>query len=130
MSNQLKRFGISEFTTWPWSFERDVERYQAHGIAIIEICQFELNRDDYSAQLHLLKDRARGVSSVQSTVHSLFPDSLAPQPTAPEDRVKAEELGTLPFLEPGESRRYDLEFRILTEADAIAAYVQRIRSSG
>ncbi len=43
-----------------------------------------------------------------------------------EGRVKAEELGTLPFLEPGESRRYDLEFRILSEADAIAASLQRI----
>lgn len=46
-----------------------------------------------------------------------------------EGRLKAEELGTLPFLEPGESRRYDLEFRILTQADEIAAYVQQIRSS-
>ena len=24
-------FGVSQFTTWPWSFERDVERYAAHG---------------------------------------------------------------------------------------------------
>lgn len=47
-----------------------------------------------------------------------------------EGRVKAEELGTLPFLEPGESRRYDLEFRVLTQADEIAAYVEEITSSG
>lgn len=43
-----------------------------------------------------------------------------------EGRVKAAELGTLPFLEPGESRRYDLEFRILGEASEIAAYLQQI----
>ncbi len=43
------RFGVSEFTTWPWSFERDVERYPAHGIDVIEICEFKLNRDDYCA---------------------------------------------------------------------------------
>ncbi len=43
-----------------------------------------------------------------------------------EGRIKAEELGTLPFLEPGESRRYDLEFRILSEADEIAAFLQRM----
>ena len=47
-----------------------------------------------------------------------------------EGRVKAEELGTLPFLEPGESRRYDLEFRVLTQADEIATYVEQISSSG
>ncbi len=82
------RFGVSEFTTWPWSFERDLERYPAHGIDVIEICEFKLNGDDYAPQLRLLKDKAMTVSSVQSTVHSLFPDSLAPQPTAPEDRVR------------------------------------------
>ena len=43
-----------------------------------------------------------------------------------EGRLKAEELGTLPFLEPGESRRYDLEFRISTQASEIAAYLQQI----
>ena len=82
------RFGVSEFTTWPWSFERDVERYSAHSIDVIEICQFKLNREDYSPQLRLLKHNAMSVSSVQSTVHSLFPDSLAPQPSAPGDRVR------------------------------------------
>lgn len=87
MANRY-RFGISEFTTWPWSFERDVERYAAHGIDVIEICQFKLNVDDYSPQMRLLERNAMMVSSVQSTVHSLFPDSLAPQPTAPEDRVR------------------------------------------
>jgi len=43
-----------------------------------------------------------------------------------EGRVKAEQLGTLPFLDPGESRRYDLEFHVLSEADEIAAFVQRM----
>ncbi len=43
-----------------------------------------------------------------------------------EGRMKAAELGTLPFLESGESRRYDLEFRILTQPDEIAAYLQQI----
>src|SRR6185437_14504714 len=82
------RFGVSEFTTWPWSFERDVERYSAHGLDVIEICEFKLNANDYWPQLRLLKENAMAISSVQSTVHSLFPDSLAPQPTAPEDRVR------------------------------------------
>jgi len=81
-------FGISEFTTWPWSFERDVERYAAHGVAAIEICEFKLNRADYAPQLRSIPAAGLTVSSVQSTVHSLFPDSLAPSPVDPDDRVR------------------------------------------
>lgn len=84
----MNRFGVSEFTTWPWAFERDVERYSAHGVAAIEICEFKLNRLDYAPQLRLVAESGLQVSSVQSTVHSLFPDSLAPAPTAPEDRLR------------------------------------------
>ncbi|MBV9103215.1 MAG: sugar phosphate isomerase/epimerase, partial [Candidatus Eremiobacteraeota bacterium] len=81
-------FGVSEFTTWPWPFERDVERYAANGIAGIEICEFKLNKADYSMQLALIPRAKLAVTSVQSTVHSIFPDSLAPQPSAPEDRIR------------------------------------------
>ncbi|MGH7736919.1 MAG: sugar phosphate isomerase/epimerase family protein [Candidatus Tyrphobacter sp.] len=82
------RFGVSEFTTWPWPFERDVERYSANGIGDIEVCEFKLNRADYAPQLRLIEASGLRVSSVQSTVHSLFPDSLAAQPSAPNDRAR------------------------------------------
>lgn len=82
------RFGVSEFTTWPWSFERDVERYAAHAIGAIEVTEAKLDGDDYAPQLRLPAARGLIVSSVQTTVHSLFPDSLAPQPTAPRDRLR------------------------------------------
>jgi sugar phosphate isomerase/epimerase len=81
-------FGISEFTTWPWSFERDVERYAAHAIDAIEVCEFKLDRNDYRPQLESIARAGLTVSSVQSTVHSLFPDSLAPAPSDPTDRVR------------------------------------------
>lgn len=38
-----------------------------------------------------------------------------------EGRIEAEKRGTLPFLEAGESRTYDLEFDVLTDADEFAA---------
>lgn len=81
-------FGVSEFTTWPWPFERDVERYAAHGIATIEVCEFKLDKNDYAPQLRSIAPARLGVSSVQSHVHSLFPDSLAGQPSAPADRIR------------------------------------------
>ena len=82
------RFGVSEFTTWPWPFERDIKRYAANGIDTIEITEFKLDRNDYAPQLESIVKSGLGVSSVQSTVHSLFPDSLAPQPAAWEDRLR------------------------------------------
>lgn len=81
-------FGVSEFTTWPWSFERDLERYAAHGVAAIEVCEFKLDKNDYAPQLKAIIGAGLTVSSVQSEVHSLFPDSLASQPTAPDDRIR------------------------------------------
>jgi len=82
-----RSFGVSEFTTWPWSFERDVERYAAHGVDAIEVCEYKLDRNDYAPQLESIGKAGLTVSSVQSTVHSLFPDSLAPAPTEPGDRI-------------------------------------------
>jgi len=38
-----------------------------------------------------------------------------------EGRVEAGKRGTLPFLEPGESRSYDLEFEVLTSFEALTA---------
>ena len=87
-ANALSSFGVSEFTTWPWSFEQDVRRYADAGIAAIEVCEFKLNKEDYSEQLASISLAGLTVSSVQSTVHSIFPDSLAAQPTAPEDRIR------------------------------------------
>jgi len=81
-------FGVSQFTTWPWPFERDVERYTAHGIPAIEICAFKLDKCDYAPQLNSITAAGLRVSSVQAEVHSLFPDSLAGQPTAPDDRIR------------------------------------------
>ncbi len=81
------RFGLSEFTTWPWSFERDLERYAAHGLDTIEVCEFKLNKDDYAPQLGRIADVGMQVSSVQTYVHSLFPDSLAPTPLDAADRL-------------------------------------------
>jgi len=81
-------YGVSEFTTWPWPFERDIEVYPRTGAQFIEICEFKLNRADYTPQLQALKNTTLQISSVQSTVHSIFPDSLAAQPNDPKDRIR------------------------------------------
>lgn len=82
------RFGVSEFTTWPWSFEDDVARYAAHGIDTIEITEFKLGAKHYGRQLALIAAHGLEVSSVQTSVHALFPDSLASRPANPLKRLR------------------------------------------
>ncbi|HTU70459.1 MAG TPA: sugar phosphate isomerase/epimerase [Candidatus Baltobacteraceae bacterium] len=84
------RLGVSEFTTNPWPFERDVERYAAHGLDAIEVCEFKLKQGQgFGKQLKSIEAAGLMVSSVQTTVHSLFPDSLAPTPADPRERLRA-----------------------------------------
>jgi sugar phosphate isomerase/epimerase len=77
-------FGISECTTKPWTFERDVERYPALGARAIEIWESKLARDWPTRAAQLAAPAARGlsVSSFQAEVHSLFPTRMTPQPRA------------------------------------------------
>jgi sugar phosphate isomerase/epimerase len=81
-------FGISQFTTWPWPFERDLREYALAGATAIEICEFKLDRGNCEPQLRAVGPAGLRVSSVQTTLHAIFPDSLAPAPFDPELRVK------------------------------------------
>jgi hypothetical protein len=36
-------FGVSEFTTNPWTFEQDVETYARLGVDTIEVCEAKLD---------------------------------------------------------------------------------------
>lgn len=85
--NVLTSFGISQFTTWPWSFERDLVEYPRAGAGAIEICEFKLDRCDYAPQLQAVRETGLRISSVQTTIHAVFPDSIAPAPFEPDIRV-------------------------------------------
>jgi sugar phosphate isomerase/epimerase len=80
--------GVSEFTTWPWSFEEDVRAYGALGAETIEITEAKLNRDRLREQLDMVSAAGLRVASVQATVHGIFPTKLQPEPLLPEDRVR------------------------------------------
>ncbi len=96
------RFGFSEFTTWPWSFRRDVERFKANGADSIEICEFKLPHSDYGQYLEMLDGLTP--ASVQMNVHSVFVDSMANKPQDPDDRIAAMKDAiemTAPYLPSG-----------------------------
>ncbi len=81
-------FGVSEFTTWPNTFAQDVELYARCGADYIEVTEFKVDASRIEEELAAVAAAGLLVSSVQATVHSLFPDGLAGEPTAPEDRVR------------------------------------------
>jgi len=81
-------FGISEYTTMPWSFERDIERFPALGARAIEVCEQKLSDDagERREQLELLRKSGLTVGSVQGKLHTVFPDNMTPTPEKPEER--------------------------------------------
>ena len=69
-------FGISEVTTWPWSYGQDLARYAALGARAIEVWEFKLDTDAGARREQLARAHAGAVwtaSSFQADVHSLFP---------------------------------------------------------
>lgn len=83
------KFGYSEFTTWPWPYRRDLEKYREHGADVVEVCEFKLAHNDYAEQLELMKEHGLSAASIQATVHSVFEDSMTGKPSDPEDRIEA-----------------------------------------
>jgi sugar phosphate isomerase/epimerase len=80
-------FGVSEYTTWPLTFEQDLAIYQEAGVEYIEVCEGKLNAAHPERQLEALKETGLRVSSVQPRLHSLFPDFPRPEPKSPKERM-------------------------------------------
>src|SRR5665213_1003198 len=80
-------FGVSEYTTWPQTFEQDLDTCRDAGVEFIEVCEAKLAADDPQAQLERLKGSGLKVSSVQPRLHSLFPDFPRPQPSSSRERM-------------------------------------------
>lgn len=81
------QFSVSEFTTNPWTYEEDVERYSRLGVDAIEVCEIKLDRGRMAEQLALVGDHGLSVSSVQPVVRTLFPSRTQPEPVGVQDRM-------------------------------------------
>jgi len=91
MKNALPgEFGVSEFTTWPWTFEQDVQIYREMNVTAIEVCEAKLDIDPARArdQLACLTSQGPRITSVQPRLHSLFSDLPRPEPSRPAERMK------------------------------------------
>ena len=79
--------GISEFTTMPWSFDRDVERYGALGIDAIEVVEAKLDHDRFAEQMASIGAAGLGISGVQPKVRTFFDSRMTPEPHRLDERV-------------------------------------------
>lgn len=124
------RFGISEVTTWPWSFAEDVARYGALGASAIEVWEFKLDRNARKRRDQLASIAGAGlfVSSFQADVHSLFPTRLNRKPAGFDARrdAFAETLETLGPLLPG--CVFVLNTGVAANGDVQAAFDRTVES--
>ena len=81
------RFGVSEFTTTPWTFEQDVEYYAQLGMEAIEVCECKLDEQRRDEQLALIAQHGLVISSAQPKVRTLFPSQSQPEPRDPRERM-------------------------------------------
>jgi sugar phosphate isomerase/epimerase len=82
-------FGVSQYTTGPQSFEKDLQLFCEAGLEFIEVCEGKLDLQDPEPQIQQLKDSGLSVSTVQPRLHSLFSDAPRPVPTSPRERMGA-----------------------------------------
>jgi sugar phosphate isomerase/epimerase len=87
MNETELRFGVSQYTTLPLTFEQDLELFVREGIRYIEVCEGKLDPRDPEPQLRRLAETGMIVSSVQPRLHSLFPDAPRPEPNSPRERM-------------------------------------------
>ena len=81
-------FGISQFTTMPWSFDRDVSTYRRLGVDAIEIVEAKLDDDSWRDQMSSVHDAGLAISGIQPKVRTFFASRMMPEPKSLEDRVK------------------------------------------
>jgi sugar phosphate isomerase/epimerase len=87
MPDPSYQFGVSEFTTWPWSFEQDIERYAQLGVDTIEVCEFKLDDGRIREQLDSVGEHGLEISSVQPSTRTLFPSQSQPEPKDVQERM-------------------------------------------
>ena len=80
-------FGVSEFTTMPWSFDEDVARYAALGVDAIEVVEAKLDDARFADQMAAIAHAGITISAVQPAVRTFFASRMTPEPQGVEART-------------------------------------------
>src|ERR1700712_5536818 len=81
------KFGISEFTTMPWSFDEDVEHYAKLGVDTIEVVEAKLDDRRFAEQMESIAAAGLSISGVQPKVRTFFGSRMTPDPKQLDERV-------------------------------------------
>ena len=81
------RFGLSQFTTMPWSFDEDVSRYASLGVDAIEVVEAKLDDDRYAEQMRSIAEAGLTISGVQPAIRTFFDSRMMPNPKPIDERV-------------------------------------------
>ena len=87
MSKLPFTFGVSEFTTMPWSFDEDVDRYAKLGVDTIEVVEAKLDERRYVEQMQSITAAGLAISGVQPKVRTFFGSRMTPDPKPLDERV-------------------------------------------
>ena len=80
------RYGVSQFTTKPWSFEQDIERYAALGVDAIEVVEDKLDDERWAQQMAAIDAAGLQISGIQPSVRTFFDSRMMPEPAGLEAR--------------------------------------------
>lgn len=86
-SSRPFRFGVSEFTTMPWSFDEDVAHYARLGVEAIEVVEDKLDVARLDHQFAAIASVGMTVSAIQPSVRTFLASRMVPSPADPEERV-------------------------------------------
>ena len=89
MQDHTFRFGVSEFTTMPWTFAQDLAAYARLGVDAIEVVEAKLDPARLAEQFAAIRAAGLDVSAVQPKVRTFFASRMTPEPAALADRVAA-----------------------------------------
>ena len=80
-------FGISEFTTMPWTFDEDVERYARLGVDAIEVVEAKLDDHRFAEQMRSIGEAGLTISGIQPKIRTFFDSRMMPDPKPLDERV-------------------------------------------
>ncbi|WP_379884576.1 sugar phosphate isomerase/epimerase family protein [Larkinella insperata] len=78
---------MNEFTTQPWTFEEDLERYAQLGVETLEMCEQKLDDQRFEEQMAKLADSGLVVSAVQPLVRTFGASQIQSEPVGVRSRV-------------------------------------------
>lgn len=124
-------FGVNEFTTQPWSFEQDLDHYDALGVETIEICEQKLDDRQWSDQMARVADTGLVISAVQPLVRTFGASRMQPEPEGVQARTERLRLSIerlapfardVPFVvNTGAAEKGDMQAMVDTTIDRLRA---------